>query len=159
MELSNIRCLVSSFLGLSYSTSICFHLFFTISTNSLTVILEDNNGPKFQGFAYSFLSWNNNCPNNKYPERGSKTCCHGLTLLGFLSDNFLFFDIAIAMSLKILSFVQSPPPKTFPALADAIRSLLFFLLVNDFLKLSVTSSAQAFDALYGSWPPNSSFSL
>ena len=92
MELSNIRCLVSSFLGLSYSTSICFHLFFTISTNSLTVILEDNDGPKFQGFAYSFLSWNNNCPNNKYPERGSKTCCHGLILLGFLNFPTKFFS-------------------------------------------------------------------
>ena len=39
-----------------------------------------------------------------------------------------FSDAAIAISLKILFEVQSPPPRTFPALADAIsKSVSSFL--------------------------------
>ena len=40
---------------LLYSTSISFQYRFAKSTNSNTLIFEDNEGPKFQGFANSFL--------------------------------------------------------------------------------------------------------
>ena len=79
-------------------------------------------GPKFQlGFRVvdNFLLINNS-PSLKYPDIGSKTCCHGLVASGLrIIKGVLFFKDLIT-SGTILSFLKSPPPITLPALALAI---------------------------------------
>jgi len=57
--------------------------------------------------------------NNKYPDNGSKTCCHGLIEFGLWITTFLFFCIDLIISGMILFFLKSPPPITFPALTLA----------------------------------------
>ena len=58
-------------------------------------------------------------PKVKYPEIGSKTCCQGLVAFGLLISTFSFLFQALMQSAIILSFAQSPPPITFPALPTA----------------------------------------
>ena len=65
-----------------------------------------------------------------YPFKTSSTCCQGLVELGFLIKTFLFFDQFLIQSGISLFSDQSPPPITLPALAVAIRILLFFFEKN-----------------------------
>ena len=52
---------------------------------------------------------------------GSNTCCQGLVESGFLIDSFSFLFHDATASGTILSLPQSPPPITFPALAETIQ--------------------------------------
>ena len=77
---------------------------------------------------FIFMSSFSLMANSKYPERGSRTCCHGLVAFGFL-----IFTISPLLQERIqsgiiLSLAQSPPPITFPALATPI--LIFFFLTK-----------------------------
>ena len=72
-------------------------------------------------------------------------------MYGLLFKNF-------TQSGTILSTDQSPPPITLPARTDA-KPISLLSLKKEFLYDEKIISAEAFDALYGSCPPNSSFSL
>ena len=52
-----------------------------------------------------------------YPETGLTTCCHGRTLVGFLTITGLPSTAAITTSGVRRYLAQSPPPMTFPARA------------------------------------------
>ena len=83
-------------------------------------------GPKFQAPTNFFPFFERSFSAKiKYPNNGSITCCHGLLASGLLRINFLFCEKDSRESFTILSFVQSPPPKQFPALTVAILQLLF----------------------------------
>ena len=57
---------------------------------------------------------------SKYPDNGSKTCCHGRIATGFLISISIPLLIERTQSGISLSNAQSPPPITFPARAVAI---------------------------------------
>ena len=63
---------------------------------------------------------------NNHKFKGSNTCCQGLVDFGFRINILLFFKIDFIQSGINLSFDQSPPPITLPALATHIKILLFF---------------------------------
>ena len=62
--------------------------------------------------------------NHKLP---LKHLCQGLVEFGLRIITVLFFAYDLIQSGINLSFDQSPPPITFPALATHIKILLFFL--------------------------------
>ena len=71
-----------------------------------------------------------------------------------------FLSQALIQSGTILSFAQSPPPITLPALTE--QTLIFdgeWLEKNDSKYDLKTNSAEPFEALYGSLPPSLSDSL
>ena len=85
--------------------------------SSTTVLFCSDLGPKKLNASPLLSSlFNRLCPNVRYPDKGSKTCCHGLVAFGHLILTVSFFDHALTVSTIILSFAQSPPPITFPAL-------------------------------------------
>ena len=90
-----------------------------------------------------------NSANFKYPLSGSKTCCQGLVAFGFLIKTVLLSFKALIVSGIILSFAQSPPPITLPALAEAIPKKDFdsSLYQKLFLQLLTANSNAALLAL------------
>ena len=89
-------------------------------TKASTVVTYLAFGPKLKASPCKLLFFDSLYDNNKYPLRGSKTCCHGLVAFGFLNLIVLFSCQAFIKSGTILSFAQSPPPITFPALTEHI---------------------------------------
>ena len=61
----------------------------------------------------------------RYPDNGSKTCCHGLTEFGFLIFKMELFSTALWRSGMMRSFEKSPPPITLPDLATQDETWLF----------------------------------
>jgi hypothetical protein len=82
-------------------------------------------GPKFQDPLYSLLLYIF-LLKTKYPFNKSKICCQGRVAFGLLNINFLFKITDLIKSGIILSFDQSPPPITFPALAETTPVLILF---------------------------------
>ena len=80
-------------------------------------------GPKLKDWPESFELKVNCSAKDKYPLRGSKTCWKGLVDSGDFIITDIFWDQAFTQSGTILSFAQSPPPMTLPALAEAILIL------------------------------------
>ena len=66
---------------------------------------------------------------------------------GFRSSTVLFFDHALTQSGIIRSADQSPPPITFHAREDAIRTLLLALGKYDRICERISNSAAPLDAL------------
>jgi CDP-glucose 4,6-dehydratase len=62
-------------------------------------------------------------PRFKYPLNGSRACCQGLVALGLRISTLLLSLQDFIQSTTILSFAQSPPPITLPALP--IASVIF----------------------------------
>ena len=95
---------------------------------SLTLYLFLVFGPKLKISPFNFVSWYPDAANLRYPDKTSKTCCHGRVELRFLIITFLFFDHALTQSGISLPSDQSAPPITFPALAIEITELAFLKL-------------------------------
>jgi hypothetical protein len=94
---------------------------------------------------------------DQVPARGSRTCCHGRVASGCRNRIGRSSFNARMQSGTILSGDQSPPPITFSALALAAPKLLHSAKKEEEYAAKMISAA-AFEALYGSFPPSSSFS-
>ena len=94
--------------------------FFVFLLNNLQLFVFLVDGPKLKVspliFCFFLLR---HIASAKYPFITSKTCCQGLVEERFLILTGLFLDQALTQSGINLSFDQSPPPITFPALATA----------------------------------------
>ena len=107
---------------LDFEFIVCFINF----AKSNTFIFCFELGPKFQGPTYFFPFLEKSLSAKiKYPINGSITCCQGLFASGLRKINVLFCENDSKESFTILSFVQSPPPKQFPALTVAMLHLVF----------------------------------
>src|SRR3974390_1557378 len=98
-----------------------------VSTSSATVNIRVVSGPKFHGEAYvSPPSRESAEPSARYPDNGSRTCCHGRIALGDRKISAFFDCNARTASGTMRLAPQSPPPITLPARAEANRTCPLF---------------------------------
>ena len=149
---SHASCMVSSFWILYSPFQSIFIAHFTISS---TLAASLTSGPKLYAQRY-LSSWKIFSPIIRYPESGSRTCCHGRTESGFLNVTASHFSNARIISGIRRSTDQSPPPITFPARTDTIFFSHFEKKERTYEVMA--SSSIAFEVLYGSCPQRRSVS-
>src|SRR5258706_14683192 len=116
---------------LALSVETCFHepvphFWIISSTSCFTLLLFVTCGPKLNASqkvaTFSADELNNFSPSRRYPLSGSSTCCQGRVELGFRTAIGELFCRSRIQSGTIRFLLQSPPPITLPARAEAIRT-------------------------------------
>src|SRR5450756_471823 len=137
------------------------HAWHTWLTSCSTGTALSGSGPKFHAPPYHAESRASRAPSHRYPDSGSRTCCHGRTEPGLRTTIGLPSISARMQSGTRRSAAQSPPPMTLPDRTEATPVLFptaFPASKNDDRYEATTISAAALLALYGSCPPSASAS-
>src|SRR5450830_1288030 len=137
------------------------HAWHTWLTSCSTDTAFSGSGPKFHAPPYRAGSLASRAPSHKYPDSGSRTCCHGRTEPGLRTTTGFSSASARMQSGTKRSAAQAPPPMTLPDRTEATQVLFPDALStskNEDRYDATTISAAALLALYGSWPPSASAS-
>ena len=119
---SNVASLVDAFFAISQELTPQHSP--RAATNSETFISCSVGGPKLKDSPCKSLRLCKTCANRIYPLRGSNTCCHGRVAEGFRMVTPLFIAHRFTQSGTMRFSPQSPPPITFPALADDLDATI-----------------------------------